>query len=146
MSDTQTLALEQQGPVLHLTLNRPDVRNAMSLTMVQELHAVFDQIENDPEVRIVVIRGAGGHFCAGGDIKDMAEARGQKRDGDEDPFFTLNRAFGRGYLDEQNDPILDYVINLDGGVTIRNLDDSFEWWRAIVAEFAEELDPEPRPE
>lgn len=60
--------------------------------------------------------------------------------------WNLNRAFGRGYLDEQNDPILDYVINLDGGVTIRNLDDSFEWWRAIVAEFAEELDPEPRPE
>ena len=46
-------------------------------------------------IRAVVIRGAGGHFCAGGDIKDMAGARGQKGEGKDDPFYKLNRAFGQ---------------------------------------------------
>ncbi|MFL1452819.1 enoyl-CoA hydratase/isomerase family protein [Marinobacter sp. GN3S48] len=92
----ETLLLEQQGPTLHVTINRPDVRNAMSLQMVAELSAVFAQIETDLSIRAVVIRGAGGHFCAGGDIKDMAGARGQKADdGEADPFYRLNRAFGQ---------------------------------------------------
>lgn len=92
----ETLLLEKQGPALHVTINRPDVRNAMSLQMVAELSTVFAQIENDMGIRAVVIRGAGGHFCAGGDIKDMAGARGQSAaDGEADPFYRLNRAFGQ---------------------------------------------------
>lgn len=92
----ETLLLEKNGPALHVTINRPDVRNAMSLQMVAELSTVFSQIESDLHIRAVVIRGAGGHFCAGGDIKDMAGARGQKAgDGEADPFYRLNRAFGQ---------------------------------------------------
>lgn len=92
----ETLLLEKQGPALHITINRPDVRNAMSLQMVAELAAVFAQIEKDTGIRVVVIRGAGGHFCAGGDIKDMAGARGQQAgEGETDPFYRLNRAFGQ---------------------------------------------------
>lgn len=92
----ETLLLEKKGPALFITLNRPDVRNAMSLEMVAELSAVFTQIENDLHIRVVVIRGADGHFCAGGDIKDMAGARGQKpAEGEADPFYRLNRAFGQ---------------------------------------------------
>ena len=91
----ETLILEKQGPSLFLTINRPDVRNAMSLQMVAELAALFTEVENDNSIRAVVIRGAGGHFCAGGDIKDMAGARGQKGEGKDDPFYKLNRAFGQ---------------------------------------------------
>ena len=92
----ETLFLEKQGPALFVTINRPDVRNAMSLQMVAELSTVFSQVENDASIRAVVIRGADGHFCAGGDIKDMAGARGQKSaEGEEDPFYRLNRAFGQ---------------------------------------------------
>ncbi|WP_100638571.1 enoyl-CoA hydratase/isomerase family protein [Marinobacter salexigens] len=91
----ETLVLETQGPVLHITINRPQSRNAMSLQMVDELAAIFTQIESDPNVRAVVIRGTGGHFCAGGDIKDMAGARNQEaEEGTADPFYRLNRAFG----------------------------------------------------
>lgn len=95
---TETLLLEQKDHALHITLNRPKVRNAMSLEMVNELMAVFESIESDEAIRAVVLRGAEGFFCAGGDIKDMAGARaalGQKAAGDEDPFYALNRAFGR---------------------------------------------------
>lgn len=92
----ETLVLEKQGPALFVTINRPDVRNAMSLQMVAELSTVFSQVEGDTSIRAVVLRGAGGHFCAGGDIKDMAGARGQQpAEGEEDPFYRLNRAFGQ---------------------------------------------------
>ncbi|HSH13877.1 MAG TPA: enoyl-CoA hydratase-related protein, partial [Desulfurivibrionaceae bacterium] len=91
----KTLLLETRGPTLHLILHRPESRNAMSLEMVAELSAVFGEIESDPDIRAVVIRGSGGHFCAGGDIKDMAGARNQKTaEGETDSFYRLNRAFG----------------------------------------------------
>ncbi|MCO5112392.1 MAG: enoyl-CoA hydratase/isomerase family protein, partial [Burkholderiaceae bacterium] len=58
------------GPVLEITLNRPDVRNAMSLAMVEELRQALAQAEasvgSAQPTRVVVLRGAGGHFCAGG--------------------------------------------------------------------------------
>ena len=95
----ETLILEKQGPTLFITINRPDVRNAMSLQMVAELSTIFSEIENDTSIRAAVIRGAGGHFCAGGDIKDMAGARSQKAgEGRDDPFYKLNRAFGQMIL------------------------------------------------
>jgi isohexenylglutaconyl-CoA hydratase len=64
------------GRVLHLTLNRPEARNAMSLAMVEALLAALAEAEAAGDVRLIVLRGAGGHFCAGGDLKDMAAARG----------------------------------------------------------------------
>ena len=67
------------GAVLEITLNRPEVRNAMSLAMVGELRQALAQAESTAgsaqAIRVVVLRGAGGHFCAGGDLKDMAAAR-----------------------------------------------------------------------
>lgn len=94
MPETETLLLERDGDFLRITLNRPEARNAMSLTMVNELMAVFEAVAEDGAVRAVVLRGAGGHFCAGGDIKDMAGARAAAAGGDHDAFFRLNRRFG----------------------------------------------------
>lgn len=92
----ETLLLEKQGPALHITINRPASRNAMSLQMVAELSTIFTEVENDTSIRAVVIRGSDGHFCAGGDIKDMAGARNQEAgEGEADPFYRLNRAFGQ---------------------------------------------------
>ncbi|MBP7914355.1 MAG: enoyl-CoA hydratase/isomerase family protein [Vitreoscilla sp.] len=67
---------EAGGQVLHLTLNRPESRNAMSLAMVDALLQALADAEARGDVRAIVLRGAGGHFCAGGDLKDMAAARG----------------------------------------------------------------------
>lgn len=71
----ETLATKREGAVLHITLNRPESRNAMSLRMVAELRSALEAAEAGGSVRIVVLRGAGGHFCAGADLKDMAAAR-----------------------------------------------------------------------
>lgn len=70
-----TLQVQTAQGVRTLTLNRPEVRNAMSMAMVDELLAALRDAEHQPDVRAVVLRGAGGHFCAGGDIADMAQAR-----------------------------------------------------------------------
>lgn len=74
MNGPQTIALRRAGPVLHLTLNRPEQRNAMSMPMVHELRSALRDAEHDGATRIVVLRGAGGHFCAGADLKDLARA------------------------------------------------------------------------
>lgn len=94
LPDTETLALELDASTLFITLNRPEARNAMSLTMVNELMAVFEAVADDADIRALVLRGAKGHFCAGGDIKDMAGARAKAAEGDADAFFSLNRRFG----------------------------------------------------
>ena len=88
-----TLIARHDGPVLHLTLNRPEVRNAMSLAMVLELRQALAQAEADGATRAIVLRGAGGHFCAGGDIKDMAAARMKLAD-NPDAVVEVNEAFG----------------------------------------------------
>ena len=96
----QTLLLEPHNGVLHITLNRPDSRNAMSLQMVKELRAVLAAVRDDQTTRALVIGGAGGHFCAGGDIKDMANARAQG----QDAYRDLNRAFGALLEETQHAP------------------------------------------
>lgn len=95
LPSTETLQLREDGFVLHVTLNRPESRNAMSLQMTQELRAVFTAIADSTTLRAVVLRGAGGHFCAGGDIKDMAGARLRAAEsGNDEAYAELNRAFG----------------------------------------------------
>src|SRR6266852_4855804 len=58
-----------------LTLNRPDRLNAMSGPMLDALLAALPRLAEDPEVGVVVLTGAGRGFCAGGDVKAMAEGR-----------------------------------------------------------------------
>ncbi|MBU6319942.1 MAG: enoyl-CoA hydratase/isomerase family protein [Alphaproteobacteria bacterium] len=68
---THLLARLSQG-VLTLTLNRPEARNAMSGEMNAALAAMLASAETDPKVGCIVLTGAGGAFCAGGDVKGMA--------------------------------------------------------------------------
>lgn len=69
-SDGQTLLLRQDGARLHVTFNRPERRNAINDAMLLDLEHLVDRLGRDAGVRTVVFRGAGGHFCAGGDIRE----------------------------------------------------------------------------
>ena len=90
-----SIQLEQQGGILTLWLDRPESRNAMSLNMVTAIQQVFSQIADDVSIRAVVLRGRGGHFCAGGDIKDMASLRVEAANtGSLQPYVDFNRRFG----------------------------------------------------
>ncbi|MGN6528218.1 MAG: enoyl-CoA hydratase/isomerase family protein [Burkholderiaceae bacterium] len=90
----ETLAVASRDRVWHVTLNRPGLRNAMSLRMVEELRAVLAQAERSGEVRAIVLRGAGGHFCAGADLKDMGAARQRELAGERDAVAEANARFG----------------------------------------------------
>ncbi|MBE0547999.1 MAG: enoyl-CoA hydratase/isomerase family protein [Rubrivivax sp.] len=92
-ADFETLALRREGPVLHVTLNRPEQRNAMSLAMVLELRQALAAAEADGQTRVLVLRGAGGHFCAGADLRDMAAARSKLAE-DPEALVKVNAAFG----------------------------------------------------
>lgn len=89
-----TLAVGAAAGVLHVTLNRPAARNAMSMQMVDELRDVLSQAEDAGDVRVIVLRGAGGHFCAGADLQDMALARQRELDGDGHAIAAVNARFG----------------------------------------------------
>ena len=69
---TEDLRAEIDDGVAVITMNRPDRRNAFSAAMVSALGAVLAQVETDDAVGCVVLTGAGGAFCAGGDVKSMA--------------------------------------------------------------------------
>ena len=71
---SEHLLMEVRDGIATLTLNRPEVLNALSGEMVEDLKAALLGIERDETVRCGVIRGAGEHFMAGGDLKNFATA------------------------------------------------------------------------
>lgn len=70
----ESVDYEQHGAVAWITLNRPDVLNAYNIRMRDELFALFSAIRDDPEVRVLVLRGAGRAFCAGADLSEFCTA------------------------------------------------------------------------
>jgi isohexenylglutaconyl-CoA hydratase len=89
----ETLIVERDGAVLKVTLNRPETRNAMSAEMLAELIAAFEQARDDAEIRVVVLMGAGGNFCAGGDFRGMQKSDAALGTGTQ-ATATSNRRFG----------------------------------------------------
>jgi enoyl-CoA hydratase/carnithine racemase len=65
-----TVELELGGPIAWVTLHHPGKYNAMSRSMWLGLRQVFEQLGADANLRCIVVRGAQGHFCAGGDISE----------------------------------------------------------------------------
>lgn len=63
--------------VATITLNRPDRRNAMSSRMIERLGDLLDEAQSDPQVRALILTGAGRAFCAGGDVQQFNEAGGE---------------------------------------------------------------------
>jgi isohexenylglutaconyl-CoA hydratase len=88
---TQSLLLERNDSVLKIWFNRPQAKNALSAEMTEELHLVLDAVHQDRSLRTIVLRGAGGVFCAGGDIKGFKSGM-QATDADE--VAASNRSFG----------------------------------------------------
>lgn len=64
-----------EGGLLTITMNRPERKNALNPDMVAGLVVAARRAADDPEVRAVLFKGAGGSFCVGGDVKSMAEGR-----------------------------------------------------------------------
>lgn len=93
-TDSSVLLVRRAGAILHLTINRPEARNAMNGELLEQLIVAFETVAACGEVRAVVLRGAGGNFCAGGDVKDFARLRRQPAAPGTDPVAAFNRRFG----------------------------------------------------
>jgi len=69
--DSPSIRIETKGPVTTFVIDRPHVRNAIDARAADELAAAFRAFDNDPDARVAVVCGSGGHFCAGGDLAAM---------------------------------------------------------------------------
>ncbi|MBO6565481.1 MAG: enoyl-CoA hydratase [Pseudomonadales bacterium] len=93
---TQDLLASLEDGVAVLTLNRPDARNAMSADMNGALQQMLSDFEVNPDVKVIVLTGAGKGFCAGGDVKGMA-SKGDGTVGDN----TIDGAIHRQRLNQR---------------------------------------------
>jgi len=94
MNANPPLLLRRAGDVLFITLNRPETRNALSPDVVAELIRAVTLAESDADVRALVLRGAGGFFCAGGNVGSFQARLDAGADPASDPVAASNREFG----------------------------------------------------
>jgi len=93
MSDNHVL-YEKKDAVAVITLNRPDVRNALTLAMLYEIERLFKEAEADGEVRVIVFTGAGDRaFSAGLDLSDLTNFMAAEEDPDNTELFAGERGF-----------------------------------------------------
>jgi enoyl-CoA hydratase len=72
VTDYKTLLVTQDGPIVEVLLNRPEARNALTFELEHEFNTVLDEAQDNPEVRVVTVRGVGPVFSAGHDLKEVA--------------------------------------------------------------------------
>ena len=65
------LASSREDGVLTLTLDRPEKRNALSSALIEALHRALESADLDPDVRVVLLTGAGKDFCSGADLEEL---------------------------------------------------------------------------
>lgn len=96
MTDYQTILVEQSGPIVRITLNRPDAANGMNTTMTRELADAARHCDT-AGTKVVVLTGSGRFFCAGGDLKSFASApnRGLHIKGVADDLHRAISSFAR---------------------------------------------------
>jgi enoyl-CoA hydratase/carnithine racemase len=75
-----------------ITLNRAEKMNAITVALGRELESAIYEVGNDPAVNVIVIRGAGGNFCAGGDFTEVERLTAESRDALRSLFVSFRRA------------------------------------------------------
>lgn len=111
----KTLLVDQQKSRLYVTLNRPEAKNALSDELVDELTHLLDAAASDATLRTFIMRGSGGTFCAGADLKGFREsfAAPAPGPGAADPVAVKNRRFG-DFLQKLQDLPLTTVGVIEG--------------------------------
>jgi len=86
---TDELVAERRGPVLILRLNRPEVRNALSWSMIEGIGAAVAEAESDPGIKVLVVTGTGRSFCSGIDLRTFAQDNASAPDAGMDGYLRL---------------------------------------------------------
>jgi enoyl-CoA hydratase/carnithine racemase len=113
--ETQLILEERQDQVALLTLNRPDLMNSFNFGMLRALKDRVEAIHFDPDVRVVIITGAGKAFCAGADLKERATLSEQQV---REFIYTIRTLFT--FIENMNKPVIAGVngIALGGGTEL----------------------------
>ncbi|MDQ7858681.1 MAG: enoyl-CoA hydratase-related protein [Armatimonadota bacterium] len=130
--------VERDGHLIVVTLNRPEVRNALHREATDELDAVWDAFEADPELRVAVLTGAGDRaFCAGYDVRASSERRGAA-------FLADRHPRGIGGLTHRFDLTKPVVAAVNGYALGGGFELALACDLIVAAEHAEFGFPEPR--
>ena len=92
-----TLRYEKDGAIATITLDRPDKRNAISSTMIEELLEVLNAADGDAAVRVLILTGAGRAFCSGMDLETLQTIAGQTTEQNLADSRQMARMFHRLY-------------------------------------------------
>jgi len=113
----ETIALEKSGFTATITFNRPEVFNAYSEKMSQELKAALNEISGDDSVRVLLLKGAGGNFLAGADINMLnAWSEVARSQGSEEVKRILDGHFSPTMLEELPIPVIALVDGMAWGM------------------------------
>jgi enoyl-CoA hydratase/carnithine racemase len=114
--EPKELILEKEGHVAVLTLNRPDKMNAISLNMRVDLPLALQQVQEDDDLRALIITGAGRGFCSGADVAvQAARAAGEQRQESRKTILQLTGALILGF-EKINKPVIAAVNGIAAGV------------------------------
>ena len=101
--DLEYLIYEKKGNVAYVTINRPEARNALHTYAYLELRSCWRDIQNDPNIYVGIVTGAGPAFCAGRDVKFLAQHQAEgKRTPHEDPNSPVFHWGGGGQPQDVN--------------------------------------------
>ncbi|MEL7208518.1 MAG: enoyl-CoA hydratase-related protein, partial [Actinomycetota bacterium] len=91
-----TVRIDQEGPVTIVTIDRPEVRNAVDRPTADALAEAFTDFDANTDQAVAVLTGASGTFCAGADLKAISEGRGNRVTVDGDgPMGPTRLALGK---------------------------------------------------
>src|SRR3990167_7823762 len=112
----ELIVCEEQNGIGLITLNRAEKRNAMNGKMIQEISHALQQLANDPNVRVLLIKGNGEHFCAGADIAWMQQIAQSSYDENYTDALHLADMLYQLYSFPKQTLILAHGATLGGGL------------------------------
>ncbi len=118
-----TILLKQDGSIVRVKLNRPEVRNAFTEELIGELSITFKELKNQEDVRVVILSGEGGFFCSGADLNWMKSFAGASKEANEEDARRLASLLSD--LDQFPKPIIAQVHGaaIGGGVGLVSVAD-----------------------
>ena len=97
----ETITFEIENNIAYVTLNRPEVHNAFNDTMISELSDVFDEIEKQSDIRVVILTGKGKSFCAGADLNWMGKVKNYSYKDNLKESLALSEMFYKIYTSQK---------------------------------------------
>ena len=127
--------VERDGHVMTITMNRPERYNALTGAMLIRMYDAYEEASNDPDVRCIIVTGAGGNFCSGADLKGMSGDAGN-----EDPEIDASVNFFAAYVAPWWGPESTTTVARQSASDADLLKELTEWDLKVLARLNEKYD------